>query len=44
MNDFFVADEDDPIDPEQIEDETYYVSAQVKILKWKVVSQSVDLK
>ena len=39
-----VADENDPIDPEKIEDETYYVAAQVKILKWKVVSQSVDLK
>ena len=38
-----VADEDEPIVPEKIEDETYYVAAQVKILKWKVVSQSVDL-
>ena len=38
-----VADEEDPIDPEKIEDETYYVAAQVKILKWKMVSQSVDL-
>jgi hypothetical protein len=39
-----IADENDPIDPEKIEDETYYVAAQVKILKWKMVSQSVDLQ
>ena len=39
-----VANEEEPIDPEKIEDETYYVAAQVKILKWKVVSQSVDLQ
>ena len=38
-----VVDENDPIVPEKIEDETYYVAAQVKILKWKMVSQSVDL-
>ena len=39
-----VADETDPIEPEKIEDETFYIAAQMKILKWKVVSQSVDLK
>lgn len=39
-----VADPTEPIDPEQIEDETYYVAAQVQILKWKVVTQDVDLK
>jgi hypothetical protein len=39
-----VADEDEPIEPEKIQDETYYVAAQVKILKWKMVSQSVDLE
>lgn len=39
-----VADPAEPIDPEQIEDETYYVAAQVQILKWHVVTQNVDLK
>lgn len=37
-----VADETEPIDPERIEEETYYVAAQINILKWKMVSQSVD--
>jgi hypothetical protein len=38
-----VADPNEPIVPEKIEEETYYVAAQVQILKWKMVSQSVDL-
>lgn len=32
------------IDPDRPEEENYYVAAEVKILKWKMVSQSVDLK
>jgi hypothetical protein len=39
-----VADPTEPIDPNVIEDETYYVAAQVQILKWKMVSQDVSLK
>lgn len=39
-----VADPTEPILPEKIEDETYYVAAQVQILKWKVVTQNVELK
>ena len=38
-----VADENDPIDPQKIQDEAYFIAAQVQILKWKVVSQSVAL-
>lgn len=38
-----VADESEEIVPGKIEEETYYVAAQVQILKWKMVSQSVDL-
>lgn len=38
-----VADPTEPIEPEKIEDETYYVAAQVQILKWKVVTQIVEL-
>ena len=30
--------------PDRMEEENYYVAAEVKILKWKMVSQSVDLK
>ena len=37
-----VADENDPIDPERIEEETYYVAAQINILKWRMISQTVD--
>jgi hypothetical protein len=32
------------IDPERPEEENYYVAAEVKILKWKIVSQNVDLE
>lgn len=39
-----VADPTEPIIPEKIEDETYYVAAQVQILKWKVVTQNVELE
>ena len=39
-----VADPDDEIVPEKITEETYYVAAQVQILKWKMVSQNVDLQ
>ena len=38
-----VADEDEPIIPTIIEDQTYYVAAQIHILKWKMISQSVSL-
>lgn len=39
-----VADSNKPIEPEEITEETYYVAAQINILKWKMVSQSVDFK
>ena len=39
-----VADPTEPIDPGTIEEETYYVAAQIQILKWKMVSQEVELK
>lgn len=39
-----VADPTEPIDPSTIEEETYYVAAQIQILKWKMVSQEVELK
>lgn len=39
-----VAKPDKPIDPEKIEEETYYVAAKINILKWKMVSQTVDFK
>ena len=32
------------IDPNRPEEEYYYVAAEVKILKWKMVSQNVDLQ
>ena len=32
------------IDPDRPEEENYYVAAEVKILKWKVVSQNVNLE
>ncbi len=38
-----VADEDEPIIPTIIEDQTYYVAAQIHILAWKMVSQNVNL-
>ncbi len=38
-----VADPNEPIVPEKIKEETYYVAAQVQILKWNMVSQSVEL-
>ena len=38
-----VADPDEDIVPEKIEDEQYFVAAQVQILKWKMVNQSVAL-
>lgn len=37
------GDPEDPIIPEEPEDESY-VAATINILKWKVVSQNVDLK
>ena len=39
-----VADESEEIVPGKIEEETYFVAAQVQILKWKMVSQSVSLE
>jgi len=39
-----VADPNEEIDPGTIEEEIYYVAAQIQILKWKMVSQSVDLE
>ena len=39
-----VADPTEPIDPGTIEEETYYVAAQIQILKWKMVSQNVELE
>ena len=39
-----VADPNDDIVPEKLEDEQYFVAAQVQILKWKMVSQSVSLE
>lgn len=39
-----VFDPTKEIDPDRPEEENYYLSAEVKILKWKVVSQSVDLE
>ena len=38
-----VADEDEPIIPTIIEEQTYYVAAQIHILAWKMISQSVSL-
>ena len=39
-----VFNPDEEIDPDKPEEENYFVAAEVKILKWKMVSQSVDLK
>ena len=39
-----VVDPDQPIDPDKPEEENFYVAAQVNILKWKMVSQTVDLQ
>ena len=38
-----VADENEPIIPTIIEEQTYYVAAQIHILAWKMISQSVSL-
>ena len=38
-----VADEEEPIIPTIIEEQTYYVAAQIHILAWKMISQSVSL-
>ena len=38
-----VADPNDDIVPEKLEDEQYFVAAQVQILKWKMVNQEVAL-
>jgi len=38
-----VVSETDPIDPEKPSDLDYNLAAKINILKWKVVSQSVDL-
>ena len=38
-----VADETEPIIPTIIEEQTYYVAAQIHILAWKMISQSVSL-
>ncbi len=39
-----VFNPDEEIDPDKPEEENYFVAAEVKILKWKMVSQTVDLK
>jgi hypothetical protein len=39
-----VFDPTKEIVPDRPEEENYYLSAEVKILKWKMVSQSVDLE
>jgi hypothetical protein len=39
-----VFDPSEEIVPDRPEEENYYVAAEVKILKWKMVSQSVDLQ
>lgn len=38
-----VADPTEPIIPDVIEEQTYYVAAQIHILKWKMISQSISL-
>ena len=38
-----VYNPEETIIPEKMEDENYYVAAQVQILKWKFISQSVEL-
>jgi hypothetical protein len=39
-----VYEPEETIIPEKMEDEEYFVAAQVQILKWKMVNQSVSLK
>ena len=39
-----VFDPSATIDPDRPEEENYYVAAEVKVLKWKVVSQNVSLE
>lgn len=38
-----IFDEDEVIVPQNDDDETYYVGANINILSWKIVEQSVDL-
>lgn len=38
-----VVDVESPIDPEKPVDAKYSIGAEVNILSWKVVSQTVDL-
>lgn len=39
-----VFNPDEDIDPDKPEEENYFVAAEVKILKWKMVSQNIDFK
>ena len=39
-----VFDPTKDITPDKPEEENYYVAAEIKILKWKMVSQEVDLQ
>ena len=39
-----VFDPTEDIVPGRMEEENYYLAAEVKILKWKMVSQNVDLQ
>lgn len=39
-----VYNPDDVIDPEQPKDEESYLAARIKVLSWRVVKSTVDLK